>query len=262
MWPVAGGVALVVVIAGAIVVTLRHDSTNQAQECSRDVYPYIEHSTIQGPSLASLPTTSTGIFQWEAGRVRQAAQKASSDPALAKDLNTIVTGLVMLGQANGNPGKYTTGGNQMNRGIKALSMLCPLAGGSTDPGPTALPRRSLPQPSASVSQPTGFQPQPSGSLSASQAAMCSAIKDALTPTNGSSLADNLRLMQEKSRQAARRASSDPALANELNAAATDMQHISATIASHGNPSSEDAQLADQEEAIDNTLGALCGPASG
>jgi hypothetical protein len=39
MWPVVGGLAVVVAIAVVAVVTLRHRGLNQAQECSQDVYP-------------------------------------------------------------------------------------------------------------------------------------------------------------------------------------------------------------------------------
>lgn len=254
MWPLVGGAALAVVIAAVVVVALRHGSVNQAQECSRDVYPYIEHSTIQGPGggPGALPTTATGDIQWEVGRVRQAARKALSDPPLAKDLNTIVTALLMSDEAAENPGdpsKFANAAKLEERGFNALSTLCPLAGGPSDPGFTPPPPGSA----------LGSLPQPSKSLSASQKAMCSALKSSDTPATGSSVADTLHLIAEKYRQAAQLASSDPPLARELNVVAAELQNMSTTMASGGSPTSaEEAQLSRDEGVANNALTALCG----
>jgi hypothetical protein len=84
------------------------------------------------------------------------------------------------------------------------------------------------------------------------------FKRSSTPTNGSTEANTLRQIVEKYRQAAQHASSDPLLANQLGAVATDTDTdtdtISTTVASGGSPSpTEENQLSHDED----TLNKMC-----
>jgi hypothetical protein len=265
VWPILSAVVLVALIV-AVAVVASHGSgspVNQAQECSKVVYPVIVGSTIQGQG--PLPTTSAGIMQWETDAVRQAARKASSDPPLANDLNAIATGLQQTGtyMADGNRVNLATTTSQLNRSFTALSALCPLSGGTSSQHPMG---SGLPPGSGSGSLPTAPVTGQTPQCAAVQAIMGAGMTFVLTPgsspaaaqpTSGpvhsQQVASYFGQLAEKYRHLAQADSSDPRLANDLNAVATDMQKISTTSGSGRNAMSEASQL----EQDFKTLYTLC-----